>query len=189
MKAAVEKAGGNFNDVNITTVPFADMAAALKSGAVQAAFEVPPYIQLGEQAGEQQQLADLDSLTAGLTPQCYMATNVYIRTHKSLLTRFVQAQDQAILFAAAHPSEADAEIPVVSGLPPAEAKASVPPKLVYTDELAPSTIVKYEQFMNTYGFLEGPVLPLSYVAWVARGTPMKKLYFSPSGKYTGPSTS
>jgi NitT/TauT family transport system substrate-binding protein len=186
LKAAVEQAGGNFSSINITTVPFADMAAALKSGAVDAAFEVPPFIQLGEKAGEQKLLADTDSLTAGLTAQCYMATNGYIQHDNAVLTRFVQAQDQAILYAKAHPALANAEIPKVSGLSAAQAKLAVPPKLVYSDNLEPSTIVKYELFMAKFGYLGGRVLPLDEVAWVAKGTPMKRLYFNTAGKYVGP---
>ncbi len=73
-------------------------------------------------------------------------------------------------------------------LPLGEARKAVPPKLVYSDDLAPSTIVKYEQFMHTYGFLNGPVLPLSEVSWIARGTPMKKALFNNFGKYDGPGT-
>lgn len=186
LEAAVEKAGGNYKSVNITTVPFADMPAALKSGAVDAAFEVPPFISTGTKDGDQKMLADVDYLTAGDTPDCWMATDTYIAHHKSLLTSFVQAQDQSILFAAKHPKAANNFIPLVSGLPKKEALASVPPKLVYSDDLAPSTIVKYEVFMHRYGALDGRVLPLHKVAWVAHGTPMKKLYFDGRGRYTGP---
>ena len=186
LKAAVEQAGGNYSSINVTTVPFADMAAALKSGAVDAAFEVPPFIQTGEKAGEQKMLKDLDYLTAGLTPDCWMATNTYIAHHKGLLTRFVQAQDQSILYAAQHKTAADNQIPYTSGLPASEALAALPPKLVYGDDLAPSTIVQYELFMHRFGALNGKVMPLGQVAWVAKGTPMKKLYFSSNGRYTGP---
>jgi NitT/TauT family transport system substrate-binding protein len=186
LKAAVEQAGGNYSSINITVVPFADMPAALKSGAVDAAFEVPPFIQTGEKAGDQKMLKDLDYLTAGLTPDCWMATDSYIAHHKGLLTRFVQAQDQSILYAAQHKTAANNQIPYVSGLPASEALAAVPPKLVYGDDLAPSTIVKYEQFMSRYGALKGKVLPLDQVAWVAKGTPMNKLYFASNGRYIGP---
>ena len=185
LQAGVIKAGGDFSSVKMATVPFADMAAALKSGTIQAAFEVQPFISTGEQAGDQQLLADLDSVTSPWTTECYAATTSYINANTDVMTRFAHAQSQAILYAAAHPSDALAEIATVSGLSAQAAKTDVPPKIVYTDDLAPDTIIKYADLMVKYNSLTGPALTQAQVAWIAPGEPATKLLFGTGGKYTG----
>jgi NitT/TauT family transport system substrate-binding protein len=185
LEAGVTNAGGNFSSIKLATVPFADMAAALKSGTIQAAFEVQPFVTSGEQAGDQRLLADLDSLTSPWTTQCYAATDSYLSANTALMTRFAHAESQAILYAAAHPSDALAEIATVSGLSAQAAKADVPPKIVYTNDLAPSTIIKYANFMAKYNSLSGPTLAQDQVAWIAPGEPTTKLLFAAGGKYTG----
>jgi NitT/TauT family transport system substrate-binding protein len=185
LQAGVANAGGNFSSIKLATVPFADMASALKSGTIQAGFEVQPFITSGEQAGDQRLLADLDSLTSPWTTECYAATTSYISANTALMTRFAHAESQAILYAAAHPSDALAEIATVSGLSAQAAKADVPPKIVYTNDLAPSSIIKYASFMTKYNSLTGPALTEDQVAWMAPGEPATKLLFATGGKYTG----
>jgi NitT/TauT family transport system substrate-binding protein len=185
LEAGVEAAGGNFASIKLATVPFADMSAALKSGAIQAGFEVPPFITTGEQAGDQQLLADLDSVTSPWTTDCYAASTSYISANSSVMSRFVEAEDQSILYATAHPSEALAEIGTVSGLSAAAAKSDVPPSIVYTDNLAPATFIQYADLMLKYKDLTGPALTSSDLVWVAPGTPETSLQFADGGKYTG----
>jgi NitT/TauT family transport system substrate-binding protein len=185
LEAGVAQAGGDFSQVKLATVPFADIPAALKSGTIQAGFEVPPFITSGEQAGDQKLLADLDSLTSPWTTQCYAATSSYISSNTALMTRFAEAQSQAILYAAAHPADALALIGQVSGLSATAAKADVPPKIVYTDDLQPSSLIKYANFMAKYKALKGAPPTQDQVAWMAPGQPATKLLFADGGKYTG----
>ncbi len=185
LQAGVTKAGGDYSSVKLATVPFADMSAALKSGTIQAAFEVQPFISTGEKAGDQQLLADLDYVTSPWTTDCYAATSSYISANSDVMARFEHAQSQAILYAAAHPADALAEIATVSGLSAQAAKTDVPPKIVYTDNLAPDTILKYADFMTKYNSLTGPALTQDQVAWVAPGEPATKLLFATGGQYTG----
>lgn len=184
-KEAVIVAGGDWSKVKTAQVGFADMNAALKSGEIQAANEVSPFIEQGTAAGETKLLVNFDPYLAGWTGMCYMASNSFISGNKTTLDNFVKAQDQSILFAQAHPKEANAEIGKVSGLPAAAVKASLPPKLFYTDNLAPATMIKYEKWQKKWGGLAGPVLPVSKLAYIAPGTPAKKLLFNASGKYIG----
>jgi len=181
----VTKAGGNPANLKLATVPFADMASALKHGTVQAAFAVPPFIKAGEKAGETRVLADLDSVTSPNTQDCYVATSDYISGHQSVINRFVQAQDQSILYAKAHPSEALAQVGAVSGLSAAAAAATVPPKLVLTDDLAPGSMISYQNLMIQAKALNGSPLTADKVAYVAPSTPMTKLLFDEGGKFTG----
>lgn len=185
LQVGVKKAGGDFSQVKLATVPFADQAAALASGSIQAAFEVPPFIQSGEAAGDQKLLVDLDSVTAPDTTECYVATNSYISSHKSVINNFVMAEDQAILYAKAHPAQMKAMIGPVSGLTAAQAKGSVPPKIVETDSLDPESLVKYEILMVGAGALNGDPLGSKQIAYVAPGTPMKKLLFGKGGNFEG----
>ena len=184
-KEAVTVAGGKWTSVKTAAVGFADMNAALHSGEIQAANEVSPFIEQGLSTGETRILTPFDGYLAGLTGQCYMASDSFIAKNKTLLNKFVEAQDQSILFAAKHPAEANAEIGKVSGLPQAAVAKSLPPKIFYSDNLAPATMVKYEQWQKKWGGLAGPVLPASKLAYIAPGTPMKKLLFNASGKYIG----
>jgi NitT/TauT family transport system substrate-binding protein len=185
LQAGIQQAGGDFSSVKLATVPFADLPSALKSGSIQGAFEVQPFITSGEQAGDQKLLADLDSLTSPWTPDCYAATTSYISAHTDVLTKFATAESQAILYAQAHPADAIDQIPSVSGLSEAAAKAATPPKIVFTNDLAPASILKYAAFMTKYNALKGPALTQDQVAWVAPGEPATKLLFGAGGKYTG----
>jgi NitT/TauT family transport system substrate-binding protein len=183
-KAAVSEGGANWASIHLTALPYVDMDAAVSSGEVQAAFQLSPYIEQGTQAGEVKVLHLLDGTKAGTPgPPCFAATDSYIHSHKALLTKFVEAQDQAILFANAHKAEANAQIATVSGIPASD--VILPPKSFYTDSLLLPTMHGYESFMKTWGGLTGPILPVSYLAWVASGTPMTTLLFNASGKYTG----
>jgi len=185
LQVGVQKAGGDFSQVKLATVPFADQSAALASGLIKAAFEVPPFIQQGEAAGQTKLLANLDSVTAPDTTECYVATNGYIASHASVINRFAQAEDQAILYAKAHPAAMKAEISPVSGLSQSSALALVPPKIVMTDSLAPATMVDYESLMVTAKALNGSPIPAKQFTYIAPGTPMKKLLFGKGGKFTG----
>ncbi|MGA9473636.1 MAG: ABC transporter substrate-binding protein [Terriglobales bacterium] len=185
-EAAVDAGGGNFSSIKFVSIPFADMAAALKAGTVTAAFGAAPYIEAGEKAGEIKVLEDLDSQTVPWTTQCYGADASYLAGHKTLLDRFAEGMDQSILYAHAHPKQAAAELSFVSGLPTSQAKLSVPPEIDYEDNLAPRTLLNFQAFEQKYGFFHGSPLPLSELAWVAPGTPMKKLLFNDRRQYVGP---
>lgn len=185
LQVGVQKAGGNFSQVKLATVPFADQAAALASGSIQAAFQVPPFIQQGEAAGQTKLLANLDSVTAPDTTECYVATNGYIKSHASVIKRFAQAEDQSILYSKAHPAAMKALISPVSGLSQSSALALVPPKIVLTDSLAPASMVDYENLMVSAKALNGNPLPAKEFTYIAPGTPMKKLLFGKGGKFKG----
>ena len=185
LQVGVQKAGGTFSSVKLATVPFADQAAALASGSIQAAFEVPPFIQQGEAAGDQKLLVDLDSVTAPDTTECYVATDGYIGSHKSVIKRFAEAEDQAILYSRAHPAQMKAMISPVSGLSQSSALALVPPKILLTDSLAPASMIDYQNLMVQAKALNGNPLTAKEFTYVAPGTPMKKLLFNKSGKFTG----
>lgn len=184
-KAAVTNAGGNFSSVKGLLLSFADMTADVHSGKVTAAEEISPFIEKGVASGQVRILDDLSSVNAGLTGQCFFASNSYISSHKALLTKFVMAQDQAILYAKAHPGPANGQIARVSGVPASALKGTLPPTITYSDDLAPPTMLTYEQFMQKWGGLTGSVVPLGNLVWVAPGTPMKTLLFNSAGKYTG----
>jgi NitT/TauT family transport system substrate-binding protein len=185
LQAGVQQAGGDFSSVKLATVPFADLPSALKSGTLQGAFEVQPFITSGEQAGDQKLLADLDSLTSPWTTQCYAATTSYLSSNTDVMTRFAHAESQAILYAQAHPADAIDQIASVSGLSEAAAKAATPPKIVFTNDLAAASILKYAAFMTKYNALKGPAVTQDQVAWAAPGEPATKLLFGAGGKYTG----
>lgn len=184
LQIALAKAGLTIDDIHLATVPFADQGAAIKDGKIDAGFLVPPFIHQTEAAGQTQELADLDSLTAPDTQECYVASNGYISSNQATVDNFVKAMNQSILYAQKYPSQFIAEVGPVSGLSGAAAKASVPPDLQLTDSIAPPTMVKYEDLMVKAKALD-KALPASQIAYVTPGTPMTKLLFANGGKYTG----
>jgi NitT/TauT family transport system substrate-binding protein len=184
LQIALAKAGLGIDDIHLATVPFADQGAAIKSGKIDAGFLVPPFIHQSEAAGQTQELADLDSLTAPDTQECYVASSDYIDSDQATVDNFVKAMNQSILYAQKYPAQFIAEVGPVSGLPAAQAKSSVPPDLKLTDSIAPPTMVKYEDLMVKAKALD-KALPASQIAYVTPGTPMNKLLFANGGKYTG----
>jgi ABC-type nitrate/sulfonate/bicarbonate transport system substrate-binding protein len=184
-KQYVTEAGGNWDSVKPAAVPFADMAAAVSSGEVAAGLVVAPFIQKGVASGKVRILKDISANNVGQTVECYMASNSYIDKHKDVIDRFVKAQDQAILYAKAHPEAAAALVPEVAGVPAAALKGKLPPRVNYSTEIKLSSFLAYEKWMKKWGGLNGPLLPAEKLAYIAPGTPMTKLLFDDKGKYIG----
>jgi NitT/TauT family transport system substrate-binding protein len=184
-KAGVSEAGANWNSIKLTALPYADMNAAVHSGEVDAAFQLSPYIEQGEKAGETRLLKDLSSIGANSTGACWGTTQSYLNQHKKILRNFNLAMDQAILYSEKYPAVAEAQIPRVSGVPASSLAGTLPPKFYYTDSLLPNRILQYERFMKKWGGLEGNIIPLKRIVWIAPGTPMTKLYFNGNGKFIG----
>jgi hypothetical protein len=158
------------------------MAAEIANGTIAAAVEISPY---NTQAG-QQQLKDLDSTTTGAPPNGWVATAAYIATHKALINAFVEAQQQSILYTAAHFSKiTPAILAEAAGVPASEASSfTVPTKINFSTSLNPPGILSYQKDMQTYGFLAvGPLMPVSALTYTAPGTPMTKLLFNAAGKF------
>jgi NitT/TauT family transport system substrate-binding protein len=179
---AVTKAGGNISKVNLVSVPYANMAAEIANGTITAAVETAPYY---TQAG-QQQLENLDPLTPGSPGSAYAATASYIASHKALISAFVKAQQQSILYTAANFSKLTPTILAESaGVPVSEASSfTVPTKINFSTDLNPPGILSYQELMQTYGFLAaGPLMPISALSYTAPGTPMTKLLFNAAGKF------
>jgi NitT/TauT family transport system substrate-binding protein len=179
---AVTQAGGDWSKVNLVAMPYANMAAEIANGTIAAAVEISPY---NTQAG-QQQLKDLDSTIAGAPLNGYVATAAYIASHKALINAFVMAQQQSILYTAAHFSKITPTILAeAAGVPVSEASSfTVPTKINFSTSLNLPGILSYEKVMQTYGFLAaGPLMPISALSYTAPGTPMTKLLFNATGKF------
>jgi NitT/TauT family transport system substrate-binding protein len=183
---AVTTAGGDWSKVNKVQVPYANMPAEIANGTIAAAVENQPYLR---EAG-QKQLVELDSTTP-YTLTGYVASASYIASHKAIVNAFEEAQQQSILYTAAHLSKITPTILAeAAGLPASEASLfTVPGKINFSTNLFPQGILSYEKLMQTYGALAaGPLMPASAMTYTAPGTPMTKLLFNSAGKYIGKTT-
>jgi NitT/TauT family transport system substrate-binding protein len=178
---AVTQAGGKWSKVNTVVVPFANMPAEIANGTIAAAVEIQPF---ASDAG-QKMLTNLDASTLGVPSSGYFATNSYIKANPGIIQAFAEAQQQSILYAAQHKNLITPTILAeASGLPASESSSfSTPTQIAFSTSLNPAGLVNYEDTAAAYGFLTGPVMPVSELVYTASGTPMTKLLFNSKAQY------
>jgi NitT/TauT family transport system substrate-binding protein len=180
---AVTQAGGKWSQVSTVVVPFANMPAELANGTIAAAVEIQPF---SSQSG-QHLLTNLDASTIGVVPNAYFATNSYIAAHPSVIKAFAEAQQESILYTEAHQNKITPTILAeAAGVPTSEASQfTKPPVISFSTSLNPTGLIGYEDTAAAYGFLTGPVMPVSALVYTAPGTPMTTLLFNAAGKFVG----
>lgn len=119
MRGALLESGVNADDLEIVEIPFAEMGAALAEGRIAAAIITEPF---GTILREQKKITDLLSTSVGQpigSPQSVvLASEQYINENPDVVTRFQQAANEALTFAAANDKKCRAVLPTFTKLDP-----------------------------------------------------------------------
>lgn len=105
VRASVRKAGGDPNRVRFVEMPFADMAAALDDGRVDATWVVEPYLSDAVSRGSRPVAWNFADAAANLTVAAYFTSGEMLEKDPELVKRFRAAMKEALGFANAHPEE------------------------------------------------------------------------------------
>ncbi|HZN74877.1 MAG TPA: ABC transporter substrate-binding protein [Micromonosporaceae bacterium] len=106
VRASVKKAGGDASKVQFVEMPFPNMAAALQSGQVDAAFPVEPFQTAIRDAGGKSIASSWVDAAPNLTVAAYFTSTQTMETRKDLVDRFTAAMKESLAYADSHPDEA-----------------------------------------------------------------------------------
>ncbi|MGA2394863.1 MAG: ABC transporter substrate-binding protein [Candidatus Lustribacter sp.] len=109
VSAWVDKNGGDYKAVKFTEVPFAQMAAALAGGRVDAVEIAEPFLSGALNSGDARSLAaDGDAIGSTWVEGGYFCTVTYAKNNPDILKNFAGAIAEAGRWANAHPDAATA---------------------------------------------------------------------------------
>ena len=105
IKASLEKAGVDVATLQFTEVPIPEMNAALRSGQVDAACLVEPFVTQAEATGARGLLPFYVRTAPDLTVATYFTSRRLAREEPDLVNRFTRAMNTSLDYAQAHPGE------------------------------------------------------------------------------------
>lgn len=98
-RAWVEKTGGDPNKVTYLEVPFPQMADALKSGQIDAAFIVDPFLSAGVESGALELLGwPYNQVQPGMSVSQYVTTERFLKSNPQQVEAFVRALKKGIVW-------------------------------------------------------------------------------------------
>ena len=153
----LEKAGLNFDDIELINMPPADIPVAIMSGTIDAGVTWEPYITRYENEKAIRVLVDGSGLKKGVQP--IIASSDAIKNKRALIEAFLRAYARGADFLRAHPKEAAMLASRESNLSPdllekVFAKQDFAPALT-DDDVA--EFKKTEAYMRAIGLLKKPV--------------------------------
>lgn len=164
----LKKAGVNPSSVKFVDVPYPDMTAALTSGHVDAALSGQPFRQ--QQAHDGLPTVVTDPFTYAFGPNIPPAGTIaasaqYVKTHQSVVKRFVTALDEATAYLSKHPAAQAAAVGKYIPAPPAVLKTLHPEYYPPNPEKAwnVAALVQMAKDMKQFGWIP-KVPPVS--TWV-----------------------
>jgi NitT/TauT family transport system substrate-binding protein len=110
IRQSVRKAGGNPVGIQFVAMPFGDMPAALQNGQVDAVWVVEPQLSETLTQGGQVLASNLVDTAPDLTVAMYFTGTDLIAKDPALVTRFTEAVNESLRYAAAHPEEVRAVV-------------------------------------------------------------------------------
>ncbi len=111
IKDDLERAGVDVSTIKFVEIPFPAMAPALKSGRVDVALEVEPFLTAGRSPSSRPMLEPMDAYAKRITLATYFATHQYVSDHPDVAARFKRAMLKSLAYATANPAEVRAIIP------------------------------------------------------------------------------
>ena len=105
VRASVRKAGGDPDRVRFVEMPFAEMAAALDDGRVDATWVVEPYLREAVSRGSRPIAWNYVDTAPHMTISLYFTTTELAEKNPDLVKRFTSAMRDAQDFANAHPGD------------------------------------------------------------------------------------
>jgi NitT/TauT family transport system substrate-binding protein len=143
------------SQVHFTTIPFPEMAAALKEHKVAAAFMPQPFATNAEQGIGAEPLADLDQgAVTSLPISGYVVTKSWLQKYPKTAAAFRKALEEAQRIADTNPGAVEKAMVHYSGVTATAAAVMAPPQFPLDTD--PVLIQRVSDLMQEYGLLRQP---------------------------------
>jgi NitT/TauT family transport system substrate-binding protein len=151
VRNSLEKAGVDSTKVEFVEIPFPDVAAALESKRVDAAFAVEPFVGSAMAAGSQKLAEPFEEIAPNLTIAEYFTTEQYAQENADVVEGFTRAMTKSLEFAAQNPDEVRRIITTYTRTPPEAAQNMALP--AWTTEVDAAGMATLVELSKKYGVL------------------------------------
>ncbi|HEX7380558.1 MAG TPA: ABC transporter substrate-binding protein [Nevskiaceae bacterium] len=156
VQVALKSAGLSADDVKLVTVPFPNMAVALTTGQVDAAWLVEPFLTDLNDTGKIRDLFNpFSGDMANIPAAGYLMTDRYAEAHPEIVKAFRAAMTEATEMAVKDPSLIRKVIPTYTKIPAAVAERIALP--AYASTVNPAQLQHLADVMRSYGLLKQKV--------------------------------
>jgi NitT/TauT family transport system substrate-binding protein len=118
VRASVRKAGGDPAKVKFVELALPDMAAAVNTGRVDAAWVVEPFVTIARDQGQRVVAWNMVDAAPELTVGTYFTLDKTIHDNPGLVQRFTDAINESLAYTAAHTDEARQIVATYTQIPP-----------------------------------------------------------------------
>ena len=155
VKAALEKKGVDPNSLELSEVPFPEMAPALAKGSVDAAFSIEPFVTQSVQKGDEVLGYSYVDTESDMQVGAYAVTKQFAEKNPDAVKGFKAAVAETARYVDVHQDEFRAFLSKTAKMPPAVANKIVLPK--WTGEVDPDSLANTAKLMQRYGVVKEPV--------------------------------
>jgi NitT/TauT family transport system substrate-binding protein len=156
VSASVRAGGGDPETITFVELPFPNMAAALQSGDVDAAWLVEPFVTLAEQQGVRVLTTPLNDFTdVQIEVSTYFTSDQYATENADVVERFATAMKQSLTYAQENPDAVRAILPTYLDITPELAAQVRLPE--WNTEVSEETFEVFTDLAETQGLLAGEV--------------------------------
>ena len=154
VRNAVTKDGGDAKRVKFVELAFSDMADALASSQVDAAWVVEPYLAAATAKGSRIVSSPFCSVP-DLTVGAYVTTPSYLDEHKDVVDHFRAAVEESLRYASKHPDAVRDILPSYADISPRDTGTIKVP--AFPRSIDVESVKKVASLMNSSGSTDGPV--------------------------------
>ena len=122
VRTVLNRQGVDVSKIRFIEVPFPDMPAAVKTGRVDAATAVEPFVTASEADGARKLLSFFAGMQPKMTIATYFAITPYIAKHTDVVKRFTTAMNKSLAYAQSHHAAVRSIVGTYTKIPPAVAQ-------------------------------------------------------------------
>lgn len=162
ISAVLEERGVDPSSVEFVEIGFPDMIPALERGQIDAAWEIEPFVSIGEQSGNRPVLWPYVEAYPGLMVGSFLATNEYREQNPEVIEAFRNGLAATAESVAEDPDAFRDALPDLAKVDPEIAKAMTLP--VWKSEVDTESLEFIEEQMREHGLISEPLDISSVVA-------------------------
>ncbi|MFW3169639.1 ABC transporter substrate-binding protein [Geodermatophilus sp. CPCC 206100] len=155
VRESVRLAGGDPATIDFVEIPFPDMAAAVSTGQVDAAFLVEPFTSVGLAQGLRAVSAPYSEVHPDLTVAGYFTSDQYAAENPDVVRRFADAMRAAHAYAQANPDAVREVLGEYTSIPPAVAAQLTLPD--FQPAINRDSVARLLELGEQDGIIEGDV--------------------------------
>ena len=152
IRAAIEKDGGDPDQVKFVELPFPDMPGALAGGQVEAAWLVEPFFTVAKQGGNTLVSSNLAVTAPDMTIGTYFTSQQEIAEDSDLVDDFTAAIEESLQYAQDNPDEVRRILLTYTQIDPGVADAITLP--AFPAEINRDSVQTVAELMKKYGMAD-----------------------------------